>query len=81
MFCIEVDANISVLFLVDQVPDNGPWNYNFIGVRHSVGMKYGIKLSIPRELLGVFRCRWIFVRCVGRGAVDGIWAGRGFGLG
>ncbi|KAG0595226.1 hypothetical protein M758_UG151000 [Ceratodon purpureus] len=49
MFCIEVAANISVLFLVDQVPDNGPWNYNFRGVKHSVGMKYGIKLSIPRE--------------------------------
>nr|XP_024363679.1 pre-mRNA-processing-splicing factor 8A isoform X1 [Physcomitrium patens] len=31
------------------VPDNGPWNYNFMGVKHSVGMKYGIKLSIPRE--------------------------------
>ncbi|KAG0596816.1 hypothetical protein M758_UG286900 [Ceratodon purpureus] len=37
------------MFLVDQVPDNGPWNYNFMGVKHSVGTKYGIKLSIPRE--------------------------------
>lgn len=32
-----------------QVPDNGPWNYNFMGVKHSVGMKYGIKLATPRE--------------------------------
>jgi pre-mRNA-processing factor 8 len=31
------------------VPDNGPWNYNFMGVKHSVGMKYGIKLATPRE--------------------------------
>ncbi|KAL3690748.1 hypothetical protein R1sor_004399 [Riccia sorocarpa] len=30
-------------------PDNGSWNYNFMGVKHSLGMKYGIKLSTPRE--------------------------------
>ncbi|KAL5152646.1 Pre-mRNA-processing-splicing factor 8A [Glycine soja] len=31
------------------VPDNGPWNYNFMGVRHASGMKYGVKLGTPRE--------------------------------
>ncbi|PWA57936.1 re-mRNA-processing-splicing factor 8A [Artemisia annua] len=31
------------------VPDNGPWNYNFMRVRHNACMKYGIKLGIPRE--------------------------------
>ncbi|OMP01351.1 JAB1/Mov34/MPN/PAD-1 [Corchorus olitorius] len=31
------------------VPDNGPWNYNFMGVKHTVSMKYGLKLGTPRE--------------------------------
>ncbi|PWA71169.1 hypothetical protein CTI12_AA282110 [Artemisia annua] len=31
------------------VPDNGPWNYNFMGVKHTAGMKYGIKLGTPQE--------------------------------
>ncbi|KAK9923109.1 hypothetical protein M0R45_031542 [Rubus argutus] len=31
------------------IPDNGPWNYNFMGVKHTTGMKYGIKLGTPRE--------------------------------
>ncbi|XP_062008199.1 pre-mRNA-processing-splicing factor 8A [Rosa rugosa] len=31
------------------IPDNGPWNYNFMGVKHTQGMKYGIKLGTPRE--------------------------------
>ncbi|CAL1377720.1 unnamed protein product [Linum trigynum] len=31
------------------VPDNGPWNYNFMGVKHTTSMKYGIKLGAPRE--------------------------------
>ncbi|PWA58477.1 KIP1-like protein [Artemisia annua] len=31
------------------VPDNGPWNNNFMGVKHTTGMKYGIKLGTPRE--------------------------------
>ncbi|GJZ05175.1 pre-mRNA-processing-splicing factor 8A [Tanacetum coccineum] len=30
-------------------PDNGPWNYNFMGVRHTEGLKYGVKLGSPRE--------------------------------
>ncbi|QHO25028.1 Protein FAR1-RELATED SEQUENCE [Arachis hypogaea] len=30
-------------------PDNGPWNYNFMGVRHASGMKYGVKLGTPKE--------------------------------
>ncbi|CAA3033470.1 pre-mRNA-processing-splicing factor 8A [Olea europaea subsp. europaea] len=31
------------------IPDNGPWNYNFMGVKHTAGMKYGVKLGAPRE--------------------------------
>lgn len=34
---------------VVQIPDNGPWNYNFMGVKHTVSMKYGVKLGTPRE--------------------------------
>jgi pre-mRNA-processing factor 8 len=30
------------------IPDSGSWNYNFMGVKHSAGMKYGIKLENPR---------------------------------
>lgn len=30
-------------------PDTGPWNYNFMGVRHTPSMKYGVKLGTPRE--------------------------------
>ncbi|KAG6421487.1 hypothetical protein SASPL_118040 [Salvia splendens] len=29
------------------IPDNGPWNYNFMGVKHTVSMKYGVKLGTP----------------------------------
>jgi len=31
------------------VPDIGSWNYNFHGVKHSAGMKYGLKLENPKE--------------------------------
>ncbi|KAK1263499.1 hypothetical protein QJS04_geneDACA009497 [Acorus gramineus] len=31
------------------VPDNGPWNYNFMGVKHTVSMKYGVRLGTPRD--------------------------------
>jgi pre-mRNA-processing factor 8 len=31
------------------VPDDDIWNYNFMGVKHSVGMEYGLKLGVPRE--------------------------------
>uniref|UniRef100_A0A7S3UEK3 MPN domain-containing protein n=1 Tax=Picocystis salinarum TaxID=88271 RepID=A0A7S3UEK3_9CHLO len=31
------------------VPDGMVWNYNFMGVKHSVNMKYQIKLSNPKE--------------------------------
>ncbi|KAG2729326.1 hypothetical protein I3760_01G245300 [Carya illinoinensis] len=31
------------------IPDNGPWNYNFMGVKHAPSMKYGVKLGAPRE--------------------------------
>ena len=32
-----------------QVPDTASWNYNFMGVKHSPGMRYGLKLANPRE--------------------------------
>ncbi|GMN49996.1 hypothetical protein TIFTF001_019158 [Ficus carica] len=31
------------------IPDTGPWNYNFMGVKHTPSMKYGVKLGTPRE--------------------------------
>ncbi|KAG2447155.1 hypothetical protein HYH02_007901 [Chlamydomonas schloesseri] len=31
------------------VPDAGSWNYNFMGVKHSPAMRYGLKLANPRE--------------------------------
>jgi len=31
------------------VPDQGPWNYNFMGVKFSTAMKYGLKLENPKE--------------------------------
>ena len=31
------------------VPDLGSWNYNFQGVKHSAGMKYGLQLANPKE--------------------------------
>ncbi|KAI6689937.1 hypothetical protein NL676_026765 [Syzygium grande] len=31
------------------IPDNGPWNYNFMGVKHTSSMKFGMKLGTPRE--------------------------------
>jgi len=31
------------------VPDAGPWNYNFMGVKHSVNMTYGLVLQNPKE--------------------------------
>ncbi|KAF5181753.1 Pre-mrna-processing-splicing factor [Thalictrum thalictroides] len=31
------------------VPDNHPWNFNFMGAKHTVDMKYEIKLGTPQE--------------------------------
>jgi len=31
------------------VPDIGSWNYNFMGVKHSPTMKYGLRLDNPKE--------------------------------
>lgn len=31
------------------VPDVGSWNYNFMGVKHSTNMKYGLKLENPKD--------------------------------
>lgn len=31
------------------VPDTGSWNYNFMGMKHSTDMKYGLKLENPKE--------------------------------
>ncbi|CAN6574092.1 unnamed protein product [Malus baccata var. baccata] len=32
-----------------KIPDNGPWNYNFMGVRHTASIKYDMKLGMLRE--------------------------------
>jgi hypothetical protein len=31
------------------IPDDDIWNYNFMGVKHSLGMEYNLKLGIPIE--------------------------------
>jgi pre-mRNA-processing factor 8 len=31
------------------IPDDEVWNYNFMGVKHSIGMDYHLRLGIPRE--------------------------------
>lgn len=31
------------------VPDAGPWNYNFMGMKHNVNMTYGLVLQNPKE--------------------------------
>ena len=31
------------------IPDDEIWNYNFMGVKHSIGMEYGLTLGIPKE--------------------------------
>eukprot|EP00919_Chromeraceae_sp_WS-2016_P038122 GHVR01091062.1.p1 GENE.GHVR01091062.1~~GHVR01091062.1.p1 ORF type:complete len:2068 (+),score=339.45 GHVR01091062.1:814-7017(+) len=31
------------------VPDDAIWNYNFVGVKHSVSMRYGLMLDNPKE--------------------------------
>ena len=31
------------------VPDAMPWNYNFMGVRHSATMPYSLRPGVPRE--------------------------------
>ncbi|KAB2613441.1 pre-mRNA-processing-splicing factor [Pyrus ussuriensis x Pyrus communis] len=32
-----------------KIPDNGPWNYNFMEVRHKARIKYDMKLGMLRE--------------------------------
>jgi pre-mRNA-processing factor 8 len=32
-----------------QVPEEGSWNYNFMGVKHSARMQYKLKLGVPLE--------------------------------
>ncbi len=59
-------------------PDAGSWNYNFMGVKHSAGMRYGVKLANPREFyneVGWARgLGWIVVVLGGAGGERG---GRG----
>uniref|UniRef100_A0A0D9WMB2 MPN domain-containing protein n=1 Tax=Leersia perrieri TaxID=77586 RepID=A0A0D9WMB2_9ORYZ len=38
-----------IFFCLHQVPDNVPWNYNFMGVKHDPLMKYNMKLGTPRD--------------------------------
>ena len=32
------------------VPEDDRWNYNFMGVSHSAGMKYSLKLDNPKVM-------------------------------
>lgn len=41
------------------VPEDDRWNYNFMGVSHSVGMKYSLKLDNPKV-----RMTWHFFFCL-----------------
>ncbi|KAH7513447.1 hypothetical protein FEM48_Zijuj12G0200900 [Ziziphus jujuba var. spinosa] len=31
------------------IPDNSPWNYNFMGLKHKPSMRHGVKLGTPWE--------------------------------
>lgn len=31
------------------MPEEGSWNYNFMGVKHNARMQYKVKLGVPRE--------------------------------
>jgi len=31
------------------VPEGGIWNYNFMGVKHNLSMKYNLTLDHPKE--------------------------------
>ena len=31
------------------LPQDDVWNYNFMGVKHSIGMEYHLKLGNPRD--------------------------------
>lgn len=47
------------------VPDAGSWNYNFMGVKHSVHMKYGLKLDNPKDYYSEVHRPGHFVRFAG----------------
>ena len=47
------------------VPDVGSWNYNFMGVKHQVTMKYGLKLDNPKEFYHEVPCAAIVRACGG----------------
>ena len=47
------------------VPDAGVWNYNFMGVRHNVNMKYGLKVENPLEFYHELHRPAHFLRFVG----------------
>ncbi|RZR92916.1 hypothetical protein BHM03_00021330 [Ensete ventricosum] len=46
--CLQADP-IRLRMGCFSVPDDGPWNYNFMGVKHTVGMRYGVKVGTPRD--------------------------------
>merc|ERR1711948_145598 len=46
----KVQMLLSDIFLgFFMVPDNGVWNYNFMGVKHSTAMKYSLCVENPKE--------------------------------
>ncbi|KAH0879773.1 hypothetical protein HID58_067167 [Brassica napus] len=50
----KVQMLLSVRFLgFYMVPENGSWNYNFMGTKHAVDMKYSVRLGYPKEYFDV----------------------------
>jgi len=50
-FCIfsHIAPTLACFCSNNQVPDNAPWNFNFMGVKHDPQMKYNMKLGMPRD--------------------------------
>jgi len=48
--CEKVQMLLSDIFLgFFMVPEGGIWNYNFMGVKHNLSMKYNLTLDHPKE--------------------------------
>ncbi len=50
-------------------PDTGSWNYNFMGVKHSASMRYGLRLANPREFYHEVRAAHLWW-CLAAAACD-----------
>lgn len=57
----------------------GSWNYNFMGVKHSASMKYGLRLANPKEFYHEVRCFMVVVAAAPAGRTPGGGSGGGDG--